>query len=41
MVQGTTVISRKKLQSYFPDGTLITERVAGIPKSYTAYRSRR
>jgi hypothetical protein len=41
MVEGTTVITRKKLQSYFPDGKLITERLAGIPKSYTIYRSAR
>jgi hypothetical protein len=41
MVEGTTVITRKKLQSYFPDARLITERVAGIPKSYTAFRSGR
>jgi Methyltransferase domain len=39
MIEGTTVITRKKLRSYFPDGTLITERLAGIPKSYTVYRS--
>jgi hypothetical protein len=38
MVEGTTVISRKKLQAYFPDGKLVTERIAGIPKSYSVYR---
>jgi hypothetical protein len=40
MVEGTTVITRKKLQSYFPDGKLLTERLVGIPKSYTIYRAR-
>jgi hypothetical protein len=39
MIEVTTVISRKKLKSYFPDGTLITERVADIPKSYAMYRA--
>lgn len=39
MIEGTTVITRKSLQSYFPDGTIITERFAGIPKSYTVLRS--
>ena len=41
MIEGTTVISRKKLERYFPDGTLITERVAGIPKSYAVFRTAR
>ena len=41
MVEGTTVITRRKLRDYFPDAKLITERVAGIPKSYTAFRARR
>jgi hypothetical protein len=39
MIEGTTVITRKKLQAYFPDGRIITERVAGIPKSYTILRT--
>ena len=41
MVEGTTVITRAQLRSYFPDGRILTERVAGIPKSYTVYRSKR
>lgn len=40
MVEGTTVIARKTLQSYFPDAKLLVERVAGIPKSYTVYRTK-
>jgi hypothetical protein len=38
MVVGTTVISRRQFQTYFPDGTMRTERVMGIPKSYYVYR---
>jgi hypothetical protein len=38
MIAGTTVITRRQLQSYFHDGTLRTERVLGIPKSYYVYR---
>jgi hypothetical protein len=38
MVEGTTVIRRRTLRNYFPDGKIITERVAGIPKSYSVYR---
>jgi hypothetical protein len=41
MVEGTTVVTRKKLQEYFPDGKLVTECIAGIPKSYTVYRSQK
>jgi hypothetical protein len=39
MIEGTTVITRRKLRSYFPDGTIFTERLAGIPKSYVVYRN--
>jgi hypothetical protein len=39
MIDGTTVISRRKLQSYFPDGKITTEWVVGIPKSYAVYRT--
>ncbi|MFL6720878.1 MAG: class I SAM-dependent methyltransferase [Sphingomonas sp.] len=39
MIEGTTVITRRQLRSYFPDGKIITERVAGIPKSYAVYRA--
>ena len=38
MVEGTTVIWLKTFRSYFPDGQIITERIAGIPKSYAALR---
>lgn len=38
MVQGTTVLSKRTMRHLFPDGTLRTERVMGIPKSYTLYR---
>jgi hypothetical protein len=38
MIEGTTVIRRSTLKSYFPDGVIITERLAGIPKSYAVYR---
>ncbi|HLW71210.1 MAG TPA: class I SAM-dependent methyltransferase [Candidatus Binataceae bacterium] len=38
MIRGTTVITRRKLQGYFPDGTVKTERILGIPKSYYVYR---
>ena len=41
MIEGTTVIRRKTLQSYFPDGKIVTERFAGIPKSYAAIRAAR
>jgi hypothetical protein len=41
MIEGTTVITRRKLQSYFPDGQIVTERFAGIPKSYAALRASR
>jgi len=38
MVVGTTVLTRHQLQIYFHDGTMRTERVLGIPKSYYVYR---
>ena len=38
MVAGTTVIARRRLQDYFWDGTVRTERMLGIPKSYYVYR---
>lgn len=41
MIEGTTVITRKSLQSYFPDGKILTERFVGIPKSYAVLRSTR
>jgi hypothetical protein len=39
MIEGTTVIKRKDLQSCFPDGQITTERFLGIPKSYVVMRS--
>jgi hypothetical protein len=39
MIAGTVVISKKDFQAYFPDATLRTERVFGIPKSYYAFRT--
>ncbi len=41
MVEGTTVIRRSALRDYFPDARIVTERMAGIPKSYSAIRTRR
>jgi hypothetical protein len=38
MVAHTTVISRRQLQRYFFDGTIRTERLLGISKSYYVYR---
>ncbi len=39
MVKGTTVLSAATMQRFFPDGALRVERIAGLPKSYTLYRS--
>lgn len=39
MIEGTTVLSWREMQDLFPDAELITERVAGLPKSYIAYRA--
>jgi hypothetical protein len=41
MVEGTTVLTLKKLKLYFPDGKIVVERILGIPKSYALYRSHR
>jgi hypothetical protein len=41
MIEGTRVIKREKLQALFPDGTITTERFAGIPKSYEVLRDGR
>jgi hypothetical protein len=38
MVEGTTVISRRALATFFPDAIISTERVLGVPKSYTAWK---
>ncbi len=39
MVKGTTVISRRDMEAFFPDADLLTERKFGLPKSYILYRS--
>lgn len=39
MVKGTTFISRRAFESYFPDGTLELERLMGFPKSYVIYKA--
>lgn len=41
MVLATTVIRRRQLQSYFPDGKLKVEYLYLIPKSYYVFRLRR
>jgi hypothetical protein len=38
MVAGTRVLTRQQLRRLFPDAEIHTERMFGIPKSYTAYR---
>lgn len=38
MVEGTDIVSRRELETLFPDGTVMTERVMGIPKSYALYK---
>lgn len=39
MVEGTTVISHAAMAAMFPDADIWTERFAGIPKSYVAFRA--
>ena len=41
MILGTVVIKKTDLNSYFPDGTLKTEMMLGLPKSYYTYRVQR
>jgi hypothetical protein len=38
MIEETTVLTRSDLREMFPDATLMTERVAGFPKSYVVYK---
>lgn len=38
MIEGTTVILRKDMETMFPESRLWVERIAGIPKSYVFYR---
>jgi methyltransferase family protein len=38
MILGTVVIGKRALRSYFPGGSIKTERVLGLPKSYCIYR---
>jgi hypothetical protein len=40
MVETSTCLERRELEELFPDGTILVERVLGIPKSYVAYRRR-
>jgi Methyltransferase domain len=40
MVKGTTVLLHSDLARMFPDGTIWTERFAGLPKSYVVSRIR-
>ncbi len=37
MVEETTVLSRDDLRLFFPEATIVTEAVLGIPKAYIAY----
>ena len=39
MVKGTTVLSKRQMQDYFPEGEILTERKFGVPKSYIVYRA--
>ncbi|MCC5869128.1 MAG: class I SAM-dependent methyltransferase [Gammaproteobacteria bacterium] len=39
MVEGTRVIEKQFFQELFPDGEVYVERLAGLPKSYIAWRS--
>lgn len=38
MIEGTTVLKKSELLNLFPGAHMIVERVAGIPKSYTAFK---
>lgn len=40
MIKGTTVLSRAELAALFPDAAIWTERFAGLPKSYVAWRAK-
>ncbi|MEL6483124.1 MAG: methyltransferase domain-containing protein [Pseudomonadota bacterium] len=37
MIDGTTVLKRREIETLFPEGRIWTERVAGFPKSYIAW----
>ena len=39
MIEGTTVVSRRELETLFPGSTLWVERYLGLPKSYVAYKA--
>ena len=39
MVKGTTVISRRAMEEFFPDAALLTERKFALPKSYIFYKN--
>ena len=40
MVEETRVIEKRLFQQLFPDATISVERLAGLPKSYIAWRSK-
>ena len=37
MIEGTTVVMRKEIETLYPDSKIWVERVVGIPKSYVAH----
>jgi hypothetical protein len=37
MVEGTTVVKRSELKRLFPESTIVTESVLGVPKSYSVF----
>lgn len=39
MVKGTTVLSKRQMQDYFPDASVMIERKFAIPKSYIFFRT--
>ncbi|MGF1553943.1 MAG: class I SAM-dependent methyltransferase [Paracoccaceae bacterium] len=39
MIEGTTVVSRREVETLLPEATIWTERFAGFPKSYVAYKT--
>lgn len=39
MIEGTTVLPRREVATLFPEARILTERRAGLPKSYVALRA--
>ncbi|MCZ8333375.1 MAG: class I SAM-dependent methyltransferase [Rhodobacteraceae bacterium] len=39
MIEGTTVLPFAELRALFPEATILTERLIGLPKSYIATRT--